>query len=60
MSPADPALSEPDPVSPDAETVDDLRDKIRRLEGIILGLETLIGQLKKTNDELRALKFGKR
>jgi transposase len=60
MSPADPARSEPDTALPEAETVDGLRDKIRRLEGIIAGLETLVGQLKKTNDELRTLKFGKR
>ena len=57
---ADPARSEPDSAPPDAETADGLREKIRRLEGIIIGLETLIGQLKKNNDELRALKFGKR
>ncbi len=60
MSPADPARSEPDTALPEAETVDGLREKIRRLEGIIAGLETLVGQLKKTNDELRTLKFGKR
>jgi len=60
MSHADPARSEPDTAPPDAETADGLREKIRRLEGIIIGLETLIGQLKKNNDELRALKFGKR
>ncbi len=60
MSQADPARSEPDPAPPDAGTADGLREKIRRLEGIIIGLETLIGQLKKNNDELRALKFGKR
>jgi transposase len=60
MSHADTARSEPDAAPPDAEMVDGLREKIRRLEGIILGLETLIGQLKKTNDELRTLKFGKR
>ncbi|GAB0120375.1 IS66 family transposase [Acidisoma sp. 7E03] len=60
MSHADPARSEPATAPPDAETVDGLRDKVRRLENLVASLETLIGQLKKTNDELRALKFGKR
>jgi transposase len=68
MSHADTARSEPDTAASDgantalseAETVGGLHDKIRRLETIIVGLETLIGQLKKNNDELRALKFGKR
>jgi transposase len=44
----------------EAETVDGLRAEIESLRSIIIGLETLIGQLKKNNDELRALKFGKR
>jgi transposase len=60
MSHADPARSEPDTAPPGTETVDGLREKIRRLEDIIIGLETLVGQLKKNNDELRTLKFGKR
>ncbi|MCB8878542.1 IS66 family transposase [Acidisoma silvae] len=60
MIQADPARSEPGDTPHDAETVDGLRAKVRHLEGIITGLETLVGQLKKNNDELRALKFGKR
>ncbi|MCB8877811.1 hypothetical protein [Acidisoma silvae] len=59
MIQADPARSEPGDTPLDAETVHGLRAKVRHLEGIITGLETLIGQLKKNNDELRALKFGK-
>jgi transposase len=68
MSHADSARSEPATASPDApdaarseaKTVDGLRAEIESLRTIIIGLETLIGQLKKNNDELRALKFGKR
>jgi transposase len=68
MSPADPDRSEPDAVVPGtadaaslgAETVDRLREKIERLEAIIARQDLLIGQLKKNNDDLRALKFGKR
>ena len=68
MSPADPDRSEPDAVLPGtadaaslgAETVDRLREKIERLEAIIARQDLLIGQLKKNNDDLRALKFGKR
>jgi hypothetical protein len=62
MSHADTARSELDTAASDgpntalseAETVGGLHNKIRRLETIIVGLETLIGQLKKNNDELRA------
>jgi transposase len=60
MSQADPARSEPGAAPPDAETADGLRAEIAGLRSIIIGLEALIGQLKKNNDELRALKFGKR
>jgi transposase len=68
MSHADPARSEPDtvtstgadPILPEVEIVGSLRAEIESLRTIIIGLETLIGQLKKNNDELRALKFGKR
>jgi transposase len=68
MSHADPARSEPATTSPgapdtarsEAKTVDGLRAEIEKLRTLIIGLETLIGQLKKNNDELRALKFGKR
>ena len=68
MSPADADRFEPDAVVPvtanaaslGAETVDRLREKIERLEAIIARQDPLIGQLKKNNDDLRALNFGKR
>jgi transposase len=68
MSPADPDRLEPDVALPgaadavplDAETVDGLRAEIESLRAIVARQATLIGQLKKNNDDLRALKFGKR
>ena len=59
MSQVAPSRFEPGDTPLDTETVDGLREKVRHLEGIITGLETLISQLKKNNDELRPLKFGK-
>jgi hypothetical protein len=68
MSPVDSDRSEPDAALPgaadavpsEAETVDRLRAEIDDLRAIIARQATLIGQLKKNNDDLRALKFGKR
>ena len=68
MSPVDSDRSEPNAALPgaadavplEAETVDCLRAEIESLRAIIARQATLIDQLKKNNDDLRALKFGKR